>query len=217
MTTVLDPHAAQFALTIGPSPQHAQGVLILLHGRGASAEGMIEFYEEMNLNDLHVIAPRALHHTWYPYSFLNPLENNQPYLDSALKKVDSTVTELIAAGIASDRIAIAGFSQGACLASEYVARHPRRYGAVMILTGGLIGPPGTPREYPGSFEGTPIFIGTSDPDPHVPLTRVHETERVLKQMGAVVTLQTYPGMTHTINAEEVEHCRALLLRLVGRG
>lgn len=214
-TPVLDPHGKQTVLTIGPPLQHAAGAIILVHGRGASAEGMIEFYEELGLRDLHVMAPRALHHTWYPYSFLNPLENNQPYLDSALKKIETLVADLIAGGVASDRIAVAGFSQGACLASEFIVRHPRRYGAAMVLTGGVIGPPGTPRDYPGSLDGTPVFIGTSDPDPHVPLARVTETEKILQRMGANVSLQIYRGMTHTINADEVDHCRALLTRMTG--
>jgi predicted esterase len=127
-----------------------------------------------------------------------------------LRKIDAVVNDLLSRGIPSDRIAILGFSQGACLTSEYVARNPRRYGAVIALTGGLIGPPGTPRNYRGSLDGTPVFLGTSDPDPHVPFERVRETEAVLANMGAKVQLRRYPGMPHTINQDELDVCRALL-------
>ncbi|MDB5173417.1 MAG: hypothetical protein JWN51_2190, partial [Phycisphaerales bacterium] len=146
--------------------------------------------------------------------FLAPLAANQPYLDSALRKVESIVTDLLSRGVASERIALLGFSQGACLTTEYVARHPRRYGAVMGLTGGLIGPPGTARGYPGELAGTPVFLGTGDPDPHVPFERVLETDAVLTRMGAVVDLRRYPGMPHTINADELDACRKLLRNLI---
>ena len=135
-------------------------------------------------------------------------------MDSALNKVDSLVADLLARGIPSERIVLLGFSQGACLTSEFVARHPRRYGAVIALTGGLIGPPGTPRDYPGSLDGSPVFLGTSDPDPHVPFERVKETEAVLGRMGAKVELRRYPGMPHTINEDELDVCRKLLKRVV---
>jgi predicted esterase len=129
--------------------------------------------------------------------------------------VESVVADLIARGIASERIAVLGFSQGACLATEFAARHPRRYGAVMGLTGGLIGPDGTPRTYTGSLAGTPVFLGTSDPDPHVPFARVEETRDVLQRMGATVELRRYPGMPHTINQDEIEACQALLIGMTG--
>jgi predicted esterase len=131
-------------------------------------------------------------------------------LDSALGRIDSLVAGLLARGISSERIVLLGFSQGACLVSEFVARHPRHYGAVIGLTGGLIGPPGTPRDYPGSLAGTPVFLGTSDPDPHVPFERVKETEAVFKRMGAKVELRRYPGMPHTINEDELDVCRELV-------
>jgi predicted esterase len=205
-----DPHAQQLILTAGPPLDAADGVLILVHGRGASARSMLELPEEIGAERFAVLAPQAERYTWYPNSFLAPLESNQPCLDSALRKLEGIVNELLAGGLASDRIALLGFSQGACLTSEFVARHPRRYGAVMVLTGGLIGPPGTPREYAGSLEQTPVFLGSGDPDPHVPFERVEETRDVFERMGAVVDMRRYPGMPHTIGQDELDACRKLL-------
>lgn len=205
-----DPHGDQPVLALGPEPEEAKATLVLLHGRGAGAQSILALVPELALDGLAALAPEAAGATWYPQSFLAPLEANQPHLDSALRRVEAIVTDLLARGIPSERIALLGFSQGACLATEYCARHPQRYGAVMALTGGLIGPPGTPRDYPGSLEGTPVFLGTSDPDPHVPVERVRDTEAVLTRMGAVVEMRTYPGMPHTINEDELDACRSLL-------
>jgi predicted esterase len=195
-------------------PEKAAATLVLVHGRGAFAESILPLYDELGAGEYAVIAPQAAGNTWYPNSFLAPLDANQPYLDSALSRLDSIVADLLARGIPSERIALLGFSQGACLTLEFVARHARHYGAVMALTGGLIGPPGTPRNYPGSLAGTTVFLGTSDPDPHVPFERVKETEAVLRRMGATVELRRYPGMPHTINDDELEACRHLLQRLI---
>lgn len=208
--TNTNPHANQPVLTAGPSAEKAVGAVILLHGRGASAQSILSLYDVLDVPDIAALAPHAAGNTWYPLSFLAPLESNQPYLDSALTRIDALVKDLESRGVPGERIAVLGFSQGACLATEYAARHPRRYGAIMGLTGGLIGPPGTPRQYPGSLAGTPVFLGTSDPDPHVPFERVRETEAVLASMGAKVDLRRYPGMAHTINQEELEICRELL-------
>jgi len=197
-------------LTAGPEARDAGATLVLLHGRGASAEDILSLYEALGLEDVAAVAPQAAGYTWYPQSFLAPMEMNQPYLDSALKKVDSVVGELLSRGVPSEKIALLGFSQGACLTSEYVARHPRKYGAVMALTGGVIGPAGTPRNYSGSLEGTPVFLGSSDPDPHVPFARVLETRDVLAKLGAKVEVRRYPGMPHTVNDEELEICRAMV-------
>ena len=205
-----DPHANQPVLTAGPSPGVAGATIVLIHGRGAGAEDMMGLYDALGVENLAALAPQAAGNTWYPHSFLAPIEANQPYLDSALRKIETIVADLLVRGAASERIAILGFSQGACLTSEFVARHPRRYGAVMALTGGLIGPPSTPRDYTGSLDGTPAFLGTSDPDPHVPFARVQETEAVLSRMGAKVEVRRYPGMPHTINQDELDACRALL-------
>lgn len=212
-----DPHASQPVLTAGPAPEQASATIVLLHGRGGSAEDMLGLFDALHVENLAAVAPQAAEHTWYPQPFLSPLESNQPKLDSALRKIDTVVSDLLARGITSERIAILGFSQGACLTCEFVARHPRRYGAVMGLTGGLIGPPQTPRDYAGSLDGTPVFLGTSDPDPHVPFERVLETEQVLKGMGASVEVRRYPGMPHTINQDELDTCRALLRAITVQG
>ena len=212
-----DPHAGQPVLGAGPAPAEAAATLVMIHGRGATAESILSLHDALGIDGLAAVAPQAAGNTWYPYSFLSPMEQNQPYLDSALRRLESIVAGLISQGVASERIALLGFSQGACLATEFAARHPRRYGAVMGLTGGLIGPPGTQRDYAGSLGGTPVFLGTSDPDPHVPFERVRETEAVLARLGATVELRRYPGMPHTINENELEACRALLRGVVSVG
>jgi predicted esterase len=211
-----DPHAHQAVATAGPAPDKADATLVLVHGRGGSAESMLSLYERFELPTLAALAPQAANNTWDPQSFLAPLEANQPFLDLALRRLNSIVSDLLSHGVPSDRIALLGFSQGACLSLEFAARHPRHYGAVIGLTGGLIGPPGTARDYPGSLDGTPFFLGTSDPDPHVPFERVQETEAVLARMGAQVELRRYPDMPHTINAEEIDVCRGLLETIVAR-
>jgi len=205
-----DPHAGQPILTDGPPPERAEATAILLHGRGAAADDMIALYGALALANVAALAPQAAGYTWYPQSFLAPIEANQPYLDSALGRIDSIVSDLLSRGIASERIALVGFSQGACLTCEYAARHARRYGAVIAFTGGLIGPPGTVRDYRGALDGTPVFLGTSDPDPHVPFARVQETAEVFTRMGASVDLRRYPGMPHTINQEELQAAVTLL-------
>jgi predicted esterase len=209
-----DPHAGQPLLIAGPAPEQADATLVLVHGRGASADSILSLWAERALPTLAALAPQAAGNTWYPNSFLAPIEANQPYLDSAVRRLECIVADLSTRGIRSDRIALLGFSQGACLVSEFTARNPRRYAAVVALTGGLIGPPGTRRDYAGSLDGTPVFLGTSDPDPHVPFERVRETEGVLTQMGAVVELRRYPGMPHTINQDELDATRELLQRVV---
>jgi predicted esterase len=205
-----DPHAGHKVYAAGPAPDKASAFLLLMHGRGASAQDILSIYHELKLDGLLAAAPQAAGSAWYPHSFLAPLESNQPYLDSALNQMESIVAQMMANGFPSHKIALLGFSQGACLVSEYAARHPRHYGGVMALTGGLIGPPRTPRNYPGSLAGTPVFLGANDPDPHVPFERVEETQRVLEKMGAKVELRRYPGLPHTVNEDEMSACRAML-------
>ena len=209
-----DPHAGQPVLTFGPAAEQADATLVLVHGRGATARSILPLYDELGLENVAAIAPQAAANTWYPNSFLTPIESNQPWLNSALQRLETIVSDLLRRGVPGDRIALLGFSQGACLTTEFAARHPRRYGAIIGLTGGLIGPPGTPRNYPGSLEGKPVFLGSSDPDPHVPFERVLETRDVLTRMGATVDVRRYPGMGHTINEDEIEACRALLRKIV---
>jgi predicted esterase len=209
-----DPHAHTPLLRAGPVPERAEATMILLHGRGASADDILGVYAELGLPSVAGLAPQAAGNTWYPFSFLVPIDANQPYLNSALGRIGSMVADLMTRGVPSEKIVLLGFSQGACLVSEFVARNPRRYGGAIALTGGLIGPDGTPRDYPGSLAGTPVFLGTSDPDPHVPLARVKQTRDVLTRMGAAVEFRSYPGMPHTINEEELDAARALLQNVI---
>jgi predicted esterase len=203
-------HENQPILTAGPKPEDAETTLILLHGRGADAADILGIYAELKLPNIAALAPDAAGHQWYPQSFLAPIEQNQPYLDSALALLANMVGDLIQRGIPCDRIAFLGFSQGACLTSEFIARNPQRYKAALALTGGVIGAPGQLRSYEGDLAGTPVFLGTSDPDPHVPFSRVKETEAILKQLGATVEVRRYPGMPHTVNYDELEVCMQLL-------
>jgi predicted esterase len=206
-----DPHAGQRVLRFGPSPEKARLVAILLHGRGATAEDILGLAPHFTAEDIAYMAPQAADATWYPYSFLAPLSQNEPWLGSALRVVAGLVEDLRDRRVPPDRIVIMGFSQGACLTLEFVARHARRYAAAVAFTGGLIGPPATARNYTGDLAGTPTFIGSSDLDPHVPLERVHESTVVLRRMGAVVDERIYPGMGHTINADELQAANALLV------
>ena len=205
MTT--DPHRNQPLLRLGMPLHEASAVMILLHGRGGSAEDMLSVGEDLGGPEFAYLAPQAANNTWYPYSFLAPLEQNEPHLTSAISKVEATVQLAVAAGIHTSKVIVSGFSQGACLATEFVARYPRNYAGLIAFTGGLIGPPGSELTHSGDLTGTPAFFGSGDPDPHVPWRRVHESAEVLKQMGADVALHRYPGMPHTITHEEIESAR----------
>lgn len=180
------------------------------HGRGASADDILGLSHEFGVSDVAYLAPQASGHTWYPYSFLAPIDQNEPGLSSGLRVIAGLVENLEAQGVPADRIALMGFSQGACLTLEFAARHVRQYAAIVALSGGLIGPPGTPRDYPGSFNGTPVFIGCSDVDAHVPLERVRESAAVFRQMGGTVDERIYRGMGHTVNEDELRAIEALL-------
>jgi predicted esterase len=204
------PHAGQPVVRSGPSPEHARLVAILLHGRGASGEDILGLADQFSATDIAYVAPQAAGSTWYPLSFLAPLQQNEPWLGSALRVIAGLFEELRARGISSERIVLMGFSQGACLTLEFAARHARRYAAVVAFSGGLIGPPGTPRNYAGGFEAAPVFIGCSDTDPHVPLVRVRESVDVFRRMGASVDERIYPRMAHTIIADEIAAVDALL-------
>ena len=208
MTT--DPHRGQPILRRGPPATSARVTVICIHGRGASAGDILTVADELQLPDVAYLAPEAAGHTWYPYSFLAPLADNQPGLNSALAVVATLVDSLRGQQIASGRIAILGFSQGACLALEYAARHARRYAAVVAFSGGVIGPPGTPRAYAGSMDGTPVLLGCSDIDPHIPIERVRESGIVFRDLGAQVDERIYPRMGHTINEDEIAAARTIL-------
>jgi predicted esterase len=205
-----DPHAGQPVLTLGPAPEQARLTVIMVHGRGASAEDILGLAEELRVPDVAYLAPQAAGHTWYPYSFLTAIDRNEPWLTSALRLLGTLVEDLAGRGIPGSRIGLLGFSQGACLSLEFAARHARAYAAVAGLSGGLIGPPGTPRDYAGSLASTPVFLGCSDIDAHIPVDRVHETADVLRRMGARVDERIYPQMGHTIIADEIAAVRALL-------
>jgi predicted esterase len=209
-----DPHGEQDVIFAGHDLGTAGSAFILLHGRGASARDILAVGQHLAGQQNALIAPEAASHSWYPYSFLAPLAQNQPWLDSALGKVGSCLDICVSAGIATDRIAIIGFSQGACLATEFVARNPTRYGAVIAFTGGLLGPLGTPLDHHGALKGTPILLTSGDPDPHVPWQRVEETGEVLGRMGAAVQLMRHPDRPHTILNSEL-HAAGDLLRSAG--
>lgn len=188
----------------------------MLHGRGASAEDILGLVEELQLPELAYVAPQAARNTWYPYSFLEPIERNEPWLSSALELVASMIKKLTDAGMPQAKIGILGFSQGACLATEFVARNPARYSGLFAFTGGLIGADGALFEHSGNLDGTPCFLGAGDPDPHVPWNRVKESATRLNAMGGNVTLQRYPGMGHTINHDEILAARQILATIPGK-
>ena len=205
-----DPHAHQPVFRAGPQPANARIVAILLHGRGASAEDILGLSREWRLQDVAYLAPQASGSTWYPYSFLAPLEQNEPGISSGLGVMSGLLQTLKEQGIQSERVALMGFSQGACLTLEFAARHPRRYAAIVAFSGGLIGPPGTSRDYQGTFDDTPVFIGCSDVDPHIPLERVIESSATFRRMRATVDERIYPRMGHTVNRDELDAVEALL-------
>jgi predicted esterase len=207
-----DPHRGQPVLTLGPPPASARLTMIMAHGRGASAEDMLGLAAQFRTTDVAFLAPQAAGRTWYPYSFLSPIQDNEPGITSGLGVIAGLVDALAAQQIPSDRIALIGFSQGACLSLEFAARHPRRYAAVIGLSGGLIGPSGTPRDYPGSLDGAPVFLGCSDIDAHIPLARVHDSAEVFRRMSATVDERIYPRMGHTINEDEISAVQLLLSR-----
>lgn len=212
MTAGTDPHAGQRILHRGPQPAQARLTIIVVHGRGADADDILSLAAELRMSDVAYLAPQAANNSWYPYTFLSPLEKNEPHLTSALNLISQLVATLNTQGIASDRIGLMGFSQGACLSLEFAARNAQRYAAVIGLSGGLIGPPGTPRDYSGSLDGTPVFLGCSDVDPHIPLERVHETAEVTKRLGGSVDERIYRGLGHTVNGDELKAVTALLKR-----
>ena len=199
---------------VASSPlEEANAAVILIHGRGGTAQGILDLQRVLTLENAVFIAPQAANNTWYPHSFLAPLEQNEPYLSSALQSVGDAVMLVEAAGIPAERIVIGGFSQGACLASEFMVRNPKRYGGLLVFSGGVIGPLGMARNDSGDLAGTPAFVGCSDVDFHIPLARVQETTAVLAALGAAVTEKIYPGMGHTIIKDEIDHAQSILDQL----
>lgn len=209
-----DPHTGQPLLHAGRPLDQAAAVMVLVHGRGANARSILSLADEFGRDDFAYLAPQAAMNTWYPQRFLVPLEANEPWLSSALAAVDRAVQTAEEAGVAAGKIVLAGFSQGACLAAEYVARNPRRYGGLVVYSGGLIGPEGQQYPYSGSLEGTPVFLGCGDVDFHIPVERVHQSAAVFRQLSADVTARIYAGMDHTINEDELDFTRSLMASLV---
>jgi phospholipase/carboxylesterase len=203
-------HRGRPLLSAGAPLETARAVVILIHGRGATAESIMTLAPELATPEVAFLAPQAANNSWYPFHFMTPIMQNEPYLSSALAVLDDLLEHLAGRGLPAERVVLGGFSQGACLTSEYVARNARRYGGLLGLSGGLIGPVGTPRNYSGDLAGTPIFLGCSDVDAHIPKERVLETETVLRGLGGAVTAKLYPGMGHTVNADELEHARAIV-------
>ena len=200
----------------GEPASRAQAAMLMIHGRGARAEDILSLANEFTVPGFAFFAPQAAGNTWYPNRFLVPLNENEPWLSSALKFVDDVLTEIVNAGISAERIILLGFSQGACLTLEYAARNARHYGGIVGLSGALIGPDDTPRDYKGSLAGTPIFLGCSDVDFHVPKERVDETAEVMQRLGGVVTERLYPNMDHSVNQDEIDSVRGMMQDLLAR-
>ena len=199
-------------ITAGKEVDAKSKVLIMIHGRGGSAEDILSLASHLEVEDYVLLAPQATNSTWYPFSFMAPPAQNEPWLSSALDLLKEVVQDLNDKGIPSEQIYFLGFSQGACLTLEFVTRHATRYGGVVAFTGGLIGDKINPDNYRGDFAGTPVFIGTSNPDPHVPVERMYATVNILKDMGASVTEKVYNGMGHTINQDEIDHANRLVFQ-----
>jgi predicted esterase len=208
------PHQGQPVLQAGEPLERARAAMILVHGRGASATDIMTIADEVTFPGVAYLAPQAAGSTWYPNPFTAPLEANEPYLSSALEVLSSLLAR-VEGSVPADNVVLLGFSQGACLTLEFAARHARKYGGVVGLSGGLIGPDGTPRDYPGDFQQTPVFLGCSDVDPHIRKDRVVEAAEVFKRMGADVTMRLYPGMGHMVNEDEIEAVRKIVKAVAG--
>lgn len=197
-------------VTAGRKATEAKKALIMVHGRGGSAEDILTLSNYLNVKDYALLAPQATGHTWYPYSFLMPPAKNEPWLSSALKLLKEVTDDVVADGIAREDIYFLGFSQGACLTLEFVTRNADRYGGVVAFTGGLIGDRVYSENYKGSFAGTPVFVGTSNPDPHVPVDRVRASEQIIREMGAEIRVDIYNNMGHTVSQQEIDSVNELI-------
>ena len=208
------PHQGQPIRTAGEPLASARAAMLMLHGRGARAEDILSIAEQLAQPGFAYLAPQAAENSWYPNRFLVPLTDNEPWLSSALAFAGDALVQIARAGIPPERTMLLGFSQGACLTLEFAARNARRYGGVVGLSGALIGPDDTPRDYPGSLAGTPAFLGCSDVDFHVPKERVQDASRVLKHLGGSLTVRLYPNMDHTVNQDEIDFVRAMMQALI---
>jgi predicted esterase len=200
-------------LQAGTPLREAVAAMILVHGRGASAEDIMLLGQELSMPGFTYLAPQAAGNTWYPNRYSDPIPNNEPWLSAALAALEGLLTK-VQEVVPVERTVMLGFSQGACLTLEFAARHARRYGAVVGLSGALIGPPDTPRDYPGSLDGTPVFLGCSDVDPHVAANDVLAAAEVLRRLGGDVAERLYPGLGHQVNEDELDHIRRLMKSLM---
>jgi phospholipase/carboxylesterase len=209
------PHQNQETVEFGVEPEQAVAGVVLLHGRGASARSILSIARELKLDNVCYRAPQAQNHTWYPHSFMEPIKSNEPGISSGLQAIHDLIDLYHDAGLSSEQIVLMGFSQGACLALEFAARHPQGYGAIVGFSGGLIGASVEFQHYYGSMEGTPIFLGCSEEDPHIPAERVDETAKLFRYLDASVTEKLYENLGHTINQDELSHARDLIEDITG--
>ncbi len=219
------PHQGQPLLTYGARPEEAQAAMVLVHGRGATAESILTLAGEFDQPGFHYLAPQAARGSWYPNSFLAPMESNEPGLSSGLQAIGDALARLKNEGVPAERTMLLGFSQGACLALEYAFRYPRRYGGVVALSGALITPPeplmktyasetATRQKVDGAFAETPMFLGCSDRDAHIPLERLTPSAELLRKLGGNVALKIYPNMPHTVIPDEIEFVREMMNALL---
>ena len=207
-------HQAEPVLSAGESLEKAKAAMVMAHGRGATARDILSLAAEFKQPGFAYLAPQAAGNSWWPRRFIDPIASNEPELASAMQVIGELLKRLADAGIPAERTMLLGFSQGACLVLEYAARNARRYGGIAGLSGGLVGPDGTPRDYAGSLDGTSVFLGCSDVDFHIPKARVLHTAEVLQKLGAQVTTRLYPNMEHTVSADEVEFVKEMMARLL---
>jgi predicted esterase len=207
------PHKSQSIVTAGAPLGESDAAVIMVHGRNAGPQNILDLVARLDRPSWTYLAPAAANRTWYPFSFMAPIEQNEPWLSSALEVLKQMVADVNARGIPTDRLVILGFSQGACLTAEFAVRHPDRYGGIIVFSGGLLGPPGTTWSGEGRFDRTPVFLGCSDIDPHVPKSRVDESTAVFVRMGAEVTERIYPRMGHLVNDDEIAFARGVLDRI----
>jgi predicted esterase len=206
----MQPHYGQPIIRAGVALPESRAVMIMVHGRDSAPRNILDLVPRLDRDHVTYLAPAAARHSWYPYSFMSDTATNEPGLSSALFVLDHLVQDLVAKGVAKDRIMLLGFSQGACLTAEFAVRHADRFGGILIYSGGLIGPPGTTWNESGSFGGTPVFLGCSDVDAHIPKARVEESAAVFARMGAAVTARIYPGMGHLVNDDEIAFGRTIM-------
>ncbi len=208
--TINGPHQGQPVVSHGAPIEEAEAVMLMVHGRGATAESILALADELDQPGFAYMAPQAADNEWYPNSLLALLDSNEPYLSSAITLLESVLMQLVGAGIENEKIMLLGFSQGACLVLEFASRFAQRYGGVVGLSGATIGPDGTIHDYGGSLEGTPVFLGCSDTDPHIPRASVEESAHLLEELGGNVTMRIYPNMGHTLNRDELDTVRKMM-------